>query len=93
MGFQEPRIVVKKICYKQLYLKERENSLYKGRIIESLETNIKNLRHNAILTNLKYENNLSQLQVILCNMFRKNHDISNTYKRNWGNIFVSMIET
>ena len=93
MGFQEPRIVVKKICYKQLYLKERENSLYKGRIIESLETNIEKVREYAIRTSLKYENNLSQLQVILCNMFRKNNDISNTYKRNWGNIFVSMIET
>lgn len=91
MGFQEPRIVVKKICYKQLYLKERENSLNKGRIIESLETNIEKLRQDAIRTSLNYENNLSQLQVILCNMFRKNHDISNTYKRNWGNIFVSVI--
>lgn len=91
MGFQEPRIVVKKICYKQLYLKERENSLNKGRIIESLETQLKKLRHDAIRTSLNYENNLSQLQVILCNMFSKNHDISNIYKRNWGTIFVSVI--
>jgi hypothetical protein len=93
MGFQEPRIVVKKICYKQLYLKERENSQYKGRIIESLETKIEKLRHDAIRTTLKYENNLSQLQFILYNMFKKNHEISNIYKKNWGNIFVSMIET
>jgi hypothetical protein len=85
--------VVKKICYKQLYFKERENSQYKGRIIESLETKIEKLRHDAIRTTLKYENNLSQLQFILYNMFKRNHEISNIYKKNWGNIFVSMIET
>jgi hypothetical protein len=89
MVFHEPRIVVKNICYKQLYLKERDISNNKSILIDSLKHNIKTLHKDATVN----ENNLSKVQFVVCNMFMKNHEISKTYKRKWGTIFVSMIDT
>ena len=89
MVFREPRIVVKKFCYKQLYLKERDISNDKSKLMDSLKFNIKTLHEDAAVN----ENNLSKVQFIVCNMFMKNHEITKTYKRKWGTIFVSMIDT